>query len=113
MPPSVDGTPTCDEALAYFAAYEARYTFPIQRPVRVQALRRGDRALLVESDDGTYQARAVVSASGTWSKPYIPSYPGQAQFRGIQLHSANERTPDLFAGWCAPQCATLPGLYPG
>jgi putative flavoprotein involved in K+ transport len=98
MPAGANGTPTRDEVIAYFAAYEARYAFPIHRPVRVEAVRRGDGALLVETDRGVYQARAVVSASGTWGKPYIPHYPGQELFRGIQIHSADYRTPALFAG---------------
>ncbi len=98
MPPSANGMPTRDEILAYFAAYEARYAFPIQRPVRVEAVRRGDGALLVESDRGVYRARALVSASGTWRQPYIPYYTGQELFRGIQLHSADYRTPELFVG---------------
>src|SRR5687768_15156926 len=98
MPVASDGMPTRDDVLDYFAAYEARYTFPIQRPVRLQAVRCGDGALLVESDRGVYQARAVVSATGTWGKPYIPRYPGQELFRGIQIHSADYRIPALFAG---------------
>jgi putative flavoprotein involved in K+ transport len=98
MPAGADGPPTRDEVLHYFAAYEARYALPIQRPVRVQAVRRSDRALLVESDRGVYRARAVVSATGTWTKPFIPIYPGQELFQGIQIHSADYRTPQLFAG---------------
>jgi len=98
MPPSADGMPARDEVLSYFAAYEARYALPIQRPVRVHALRRGDGGLLIEIDRGVYQARAVVSATGTWRKPYIPRYPGQELFRGIQIHSADYRRPELFAG---------------
>jgi cation diffusion facilitator CzcD-associated flavoprotein CzcO len=98
MPPSVEDTPTRDDVLAYFTAYEARYRLPIDRPVRVQAVRPGDNALLVESEHGRYQARAVVSATGTWQKPYIPRYPGLELFRGIQIHSADYRTPTLFAG---------------
>jgi putative flavoprotein involved in K+ transport len=93
-----DGPPTRDEVLDYFTAYEARYALPIQRPVHVQAVRRGDGALLVESDRGVYQARAVVSTTGTWGKPYVPQYPGQELFRGIQIHSADYRTSALFAG---------------
>jgi putative flavoprotein involved in K+ transport len=34
MPAGSDSTPICDEVIAYFAAYEARYALPIQRPVR-------------------------------------------------------------------------------
>jgi cation diffusion facilitator CzcD-associated flavoprotein CzcO len=90
--------PTRDDVLDYFAAYEARYALPIQRPVRVQAVRRGDGALLIESDRTVYRARAVISATGTWAKPFIPAYPGQELFGGIQIHSADYRTPQLFAG---------------
>jgi len=98
MPAGSDGTPTRDEVVAYFAVYEARYALPIQQPIRVQAVRRGDGPLLVESDTSVYQARAVVSATGSWGKPYIPQYSGQELFRGIQIHSADYRTPQLFAG---------------
>jgi putative flavoprotein involved in K+ transport len=98
MPPGAADIPTRDEVIAYFTAYETRYALPIHRPVHVTAVRSGDGGLLVESDQGTYQARAVVSATGTWRKPYIPAYPGQAQFRGIQIHSADYRTPAMFAG---------------
>lgn len=98
MPARADGTPTRDDVLDYFTAYEARYALPIQRPVRVRAVRGGNAALLVESDRGVYRGRAVVSATGTWSKPYIPPYPGQEQFQGMQIHSADYRTPDLFVG---------------
>jgi putative flavoprotein involved in K+ transport len=98
MPPSATDTPTRDEVIAYFAAYEARYALPIQRPIHVQAVRHGDGRLKIESDRGIYHARAVISATGTWSTPSIPSYPGQELFRGIQIHSADYRTPELFAG---------------
>jgi putative flavoprotein involved in K+ transport len=97
MPARAEGTPTRDDVVVYFAGYEARYALPIQRSVRVQAVRRGDGALLIETDRGVSQARAIVSATGTWGKPYIPSYPGQELFRGIQIHSADYRTPQPFA----------------
>ena len=98
MPARADGTPTRDDVLDYFTAYEARYTLPIRRPVRVKAVHQDGDRLLVESDRGQYRARVVVSATGTWSKPYIPNYPGQQLFQGMQVHSADYRTPQLFAG---------------
>src|SRR4051812_34374738 len=58
MPPGAADIPTRDEVIAYFAAYETRYALPIHRPVHVTAVRPGDGGLLVESDQGTYQARA-------------------------------------------------------
>jgi cation diffusion facilitator CzcD-associated flavoprotein CzcO len=98
MPPSLGDTPSRDEVIAYFTAYETRYGLPIQRPVRVQTVRRDDGSLVVESDRGIYAAQAVVSATGTWRRPYIPRYPGQEAFRGIQIHSADYRSAALFAG---------------
>ena len=44
------------------------------------------------------KARAVVSATGTWSEPYVPDYPGGEDFRGVQVHSAYYRAPDAYAG---------------
>lgn len=96
MPPTPDGTPSRDDVLAYFAAYEARYQLPIQRPVQVTAVRREGAYLRVESSRGVDHASAVISATGTWNRPFIPTYPGQEQFRGVQLHSAHYRTPEPF-----------------
>src|SRR5690606_2908451 len=44
------------------------------------------------------RSRVVVSATGTWSKPFIPDYPGREDFEGVQLHSTNYRRPEPFAG---------------
>lgn len=96
MPPSSGGTPTRDDVIAYFAAYEQRYQLPIERPVRAIAVRRAGERLRVESDRGEYLARAVISATGTWGKPLIPDYPGREQFRGVQLHSAEYHSPEPF-----------------
>ncbi|MBT2472215.1 NAD(P)/FAD-dependent oxidoreductase [Streptomyces sp. ISL-66] len=83
----------------YFAAYEARFDLRVRRPVNVTAVREGaDRRLLVESASGTWSARALVNATGTWDRPFWPRYPGQETFRGRQLHTANYPGPEEFAG---------------
>lgn len=96
MPPSSDGTPTRDDVLTYFAAYEQRYQLPVERPERVRGVHRAGEQLRVETDSGDYLARAVISATGTWGKPLIPAYPGHELFRGVQLHSAEYRSPEPF-----------------
>jgi hypothetical protein len=93
-----DEYPGRDEFLAYLAAYETRYELPVRRPVRVSAVRRAGGRLALESDAGTWSARAVVSATGSWERPYVPTVPGRETFRGIQLHSADYRSPDALAG---------------
>lgn len=57
-----------------------------------------ERLCLQLRNGRTFTARAVVSATGTWSAPYIPDHPGRELFRGGQLHSAEYRSPIPFAG---------------
>jgi putative flavoprotein involved in K+ transport len=98
MPGGTDDYPTRAEVLDYLARYEARYQLPVRRPVRVDAVRREGEGFRVESDAGAWRARAVVSATGTWRRPYLPDVPGRERFRGLQLHSAEYRSPDALAG---------------
>ncbi|QKW05292.1 NAD(P)/FAD-dependent oxidoreductase [Streptomyces sp. NA04227] len=83
----------------YFAAYERAFALRVQRPVEVRAVREGEAGrLLVESSAGPWSARALINATGTWDKPFWPRYPGQDTFRGRQLHTAQYRGPEEFAG---------------
>ena len=102
--PEVDpAAPAAEAVSAYFAAYERDQRLPVVRPVAVRAVRRGEGALadrlLVEAADGRrWAARAVLSATGTWTRPFWPRYPGQERFAGRQLHTADYRGPDELAG---------------
>ncbi|MFC3504711.1 NAD(P)-binding domain-containing protein [Micromonospora krabiensis] len=83
----------------YFAAYEREFDLPVRRPVRVAAVHPlPDGRLDVRTDQGSWTARALVNATGTWTRPFWPHYPGRASFRGRQLHTADYRGPDEFAG---------------
>ncbi len=80
---------------AYFAAFEREYALDVHRPVTVSSVRPGPR-LLVDSSEGTLAARAVINATGTWTRPFWPHYPGT--FHGQQLHTADYQGPSEFAG---------------
>lgn len=97
-PPAHDGYPTREDVLDYLARYEARYGFPIERPVRVSTVERTAGHLELVTHRGRHRARTVISATGTWSHPYIPPVEGRAQFGGVQLHSAHYARPDAFDG---------------
>ena len=127
FPPAGDDVPAADAVPAYFAQYERRFALPVQRPVRVRAVRRprtaagsiaassaseertaawsrarehgtrGDR-FRVETSDGNWTADAVVNATGTWTRPFVPRYPGQEGFRGRQLTPVDYRGAAEFAG---------------
>lgn len=93
------GRPSSAVIGEYFQAYEQRFDLRVHRPVEVSAVREGDGGrLLVETSEGTYATRALISATGTWDRPFWPRYPGQETFRGRQLHTAGYPGPDGFAG---------------
>jgi hypothetical protein len=54
--------------------------------------------LLVETGHGTWAVRAVINATGTWSAPNLPWYPGIDTFTGRQLHAAQYVSAAQFAG---------------
>ncbi|GAA3388192.1 ArsO family NAD(P)H-dependent flavin-containing monooxygenase [Streptomyces roseoviridis] len=99
MPPQPGETyPDAAHVVSYLTDYEQRYELPVHRPVRVTAVHRDGELLRVETDSGTWRARAVVSATGTWSRPFVPAVPGRTEFRGSQLHTVEYRSPRDFAG---------------
>ncbi|MFE0806291.1 ArsO family NAD(P)H-dependent flavin-containing monooxygenase [Streptomyces sp. NPDC058848] len=99
MPAQPGGTcPGAGHVVAYLSDYEKRYGLPVQHGTRVDAVRRDGGGLVTETDDGTWRARAVISATGTWSRPFVPAVPGRGLFTGRQLHTVNYRCPADFAG---------------
>ncbi|MCW3494704.1 NAD(P)/FAD-dependent oxidoreductase [Microbacterium sp. SSM24] len=102
VPPADPTAASRDILPAYFAAYEERFALGVVRPVRVKSVRREDDdpagRLIVETDAATWAASHVINATGTWSRPFWPRYPGQGRFRGRQLHVADYVSRDEFAG---------------
>ncbi len=110
--------PHRDEVLEYLAWYEAHYALPVERPVRVGAVRREgvprqavhDEAVhnevvrgeaggwILETTRGIFTARAVVSATGTWARPLVPEVEGRDLFEGEQIHSSRYRAPAPYTG---------------
>ncbi|CAM3696570.1 FAD-dependent oxidoreductase [Isoptericola cucumis] len=98
---------------AYFGDYEDELGLAVVRPVRVRRVEKADDELGDGGDgghgdllvrwegrgsSGVITARAVINATGTWSKPFWPAYPGQETFRGRQLHTADYVRAEDFAG---------------
>ncbi|MFI8768296.1 ArsO family NAD(P)H-dependent flavin-containing monooxygenase [Streptomyces sp. NPDC053792] len=99
MPPQPGETyPEAAHVVTYLTDYEQRYELPVVRPVHVEAVHRDGEFLRVETDSGTWQVGAVVSATGTWSRPFIPAVPGRTEFKGTQLHTVEYRSPTDFTG---------------
>jgi putative flavoprotein involved in K+ transport len=98
MPPWTgdSGYPLAAHVVDYLTQYEKRYGLDVRRSVAVSSVSgKGDR-LAIDSSDGEWLAEHVVSATGTWSRPFIPTYPGF--YAGPQLHTAQYRRASDFAG---------------
>ena len=94
----VDEFPSSDDVINYLRQYEERYAFEIERPITVCAVERDGETLVARTDRGDRRARIIISATGTWNRPYIPDYEGRAHFMGEQIHSAHYHSPEPFAG---------------
>ncbi|MET0133145.1 MAG: NAD(P)-binding domain-containing protein [Kibdelosporangium sp.] len=91
--------PASEVVADYFAAYERRFELPVRRPVQVASVRHGpDERLIVATGPDEWAARAVINATGTWTRPFWPYYPGSGSFQGRQLHTADYRGAEEFRG---------------
>jgi putative flavoprotein involved in K+ transport len=103
MPTSSEaGFPPATHVVDYLTRYEQRYDLPVRHGTKVlEVCRAGTESsgrLLLRTTEGEWAARAVVSATGTWGRPFVPHYPGVEGFQGRQLHSAAYRGPQGFEG---------------
>ena len=97
-PPLDPQEPSRTAVPRYFAQFERAFEPPILRPVRVTSVHSEGRDLIVESTAGRWTTEAIINATGTWTNPVRPHYPGQETFAGIQLHTYDYVSADQLAG---------------
>jgi putative flavoprotein involved in K+ transport len=102
--PAYQGFPPASHVVDYLTAYERRYHIPVVRPIRVTRVEYHDGTFSINTEsrsDGhalkqSWTTTTVIAATGTWSAPFVPYYPGS--FAGTQWHSANYPGPAPFRG---------------
>ena len=94
--PQYPGYPPARHVIDYLTSYERRYDLPVRRPVHVRSVSHDGGMFFLDSTEGQFTAEHVVAATGTWSAPFVPHYPGT--FRGRQRHSSTYPGPDPFRG---------------
>lgn len=86
----------------YFAGFEDHFHLPILRPVHVAAVRAADANpdgdLIIDTDHGRWRTSALINATGTWTNPLLPYYPGSETFTGRQLHTWQYTNAEEFIG---------------
>jgi cation diffusion facilitator CzcD-associated flavoprotein CzcO len=98
MPKSENEFPTKEEVIDYVCQYEKRYKLPVERPFDVRNVEKESNYFKVITDQSIFYSKAIISATGTWGKPFIPNVEGIDHFTGKQLHSAFYQNPDEFEG---------------
>jgi cation diffusion facilitator CzcD-associated flavoprotein CzcO len=83
---------------AYFTDYERTHDLPVIRPVQVRSVHDDAGLLRIEADQGSWLSRTLVNATGTWTRPFIPYYPGAETFAGERLHTVDYPGPEHFRG---------------
>lgn len=94
FPSAPDGFPGKEEVADYFVDYVDQIGAPVRCGVEVTSVTRlaGRRGFRVETTDGSFEAGAVVAATGPFQTPVIPDLVPQSS--GIaQMHSADYRNP--------------------
>jgi putative flavoprotein involved in K+ transport len=91
-----DGFALRDDVVRFLEDYAANIHAPIRLGVTATAVRQneeGNYRLSLETDQGRWQARNVVLATGPFQKPSIPSYSAALPEGVMQLHSRDYRKP--------------------
>ncbi len=82
----------------YFGDYEREQGLPVLRPVRVERVDSEGDLLVVRAGEHSWHTRTLVNATGTWTRPFVPYYPGIASFAGEQVHTAHYPGAEHFRG---------------
>ena len=68
------------------------------RPVRVERVDSEGDLLVVRAGEHAWRTRTLVNATGTWTRPFVPYYPGIETFAGEQVHTADYPGAEHFRG---------------
>ncbi len=81
---------------ASFAEYESMHELPVIRPVHIDSVTDDEGILVVHAGEHEWRTRTIVNATGTWTQPFLPHYPGMETFVGEQLHTVDYPGPEHF-----------------
>ena len=99
FPGAPDHYPSRDEVTDYLDRYAAGLEVEIRTDTRVETIQQDGNGFLVLTEDGrAMSASGIVAASGSFSNPYRPSFPGDETFTGELSHVVDYRNPTPYAG---------------
>lgn len=91
-----DYYPTRDVTIEYLKFYETKYNLPVKRQVEVLNGLKVDDEFQLQTSEGLFIAKAIVSATGSFNNPFVPEFKGLELFKGQILHSSQYKSPEQF-----------------
>ena len=90
-----DGYRTMPEVIAYIGRYAEVISAPVETHTTVTSVRENDGAYVVETDNGDWQCRTVVSAAGACNIPSVPKVaedvpPAIAMFTAMEYRNPDQ-----------------------
>lgn len=86
------------DMVQYLQQYQAHFDLPLISNAKVSTIHKNDYFDILTEDGNCYKAKSIISATGAFTKPYIPNIKGQANFQGEQIHSYNYHKPEKYQG---------------
>jgi len=93
-----DSYPTRDATIEYLKFYEEKYKLPVKRPVNVTNVSKQNDGFELQTSEGNYYSKVLVSATGSFANPFVPMFEGMDVFKGKILHSSQYKSPEEFIG---------------
>lgn len=88
-----DGYMTATEVTTYLEGYHATFRPPVRTHTTVSGVRRRVTGFRVQTDQGAYDTKAVVVATGATGQPHRPSFAGELPASLYQLTPQEYRSP--------------------
>jgi putative flavoprotein involved in K+ transport len=106
-----DGFMTMSEVIGFIADYAHAISAPVQTGTEVKSVRAGENRYRIETNRGSFSARAVVVASGAFDRPSVPAAASSLPASIRCVTSKAYRNPDqLDAGGVLVVGASATGL---
>jgi putative flavoprotein involved in K+ transport len=94
-----DHYPTRDEVIAYLTTYAEHFHLPVITGTRVESVtKQGDLFEVLANGGRNFTARYIIAATGSFSRPKMPTITNQSLFAGEIIHSSVYRSPDAYVG---------------
>ena len=87
-----------DDLLEYLRLYVEHHRLDVRTNVRVERIDAEANDWRLETSAGPVSAETVVVATGYNGAPFVPDWPGKAEFGGTLIHSSEYANPEPFRG---------------